>query len=149
MKIALMLLLLTPHLHADEASRYKARLASIARAEYVTNWIYVNVEYQRSPNEVKDPLTTAVSRTGDCADMSGLLMYTLNREGIKARAVLMILPDYLDENGDPQRHMVVILYGIIFDPTKGKSYRSGEFPLRYVVIDDTDYKGLAANWGRK
>jgi len=124
-----LLLLITVSCWADPAS-------DLARAEYVTSWIYANIEYVASPEVIKDPFVTVADGTGDCADDSALLLYTLTREGIEAQLLLLDLLDYVPH------HAVVLLHGVMFDPARGAWFAAGEFPLRYEVRVSVQYTNI-------
>ena len=131
----IVLLCVTVSLSADTVS-------DLERATYVNEWIHRNIEYERSPQVIKGPFTTVKDGTGDCADLSALLLYTLDREGIPAHLVIMVLLDFTDDNGRLLTHAVVLLHGIIFDPANGDSWPEAKYPLRNRRSYEVDYAAV-------
>ena len=114
----------------------------IAKARELTEWVNQHVEYVRSPHVIKTPASTLLTG-GDCADMSGLLIWLLADEGIKASMLLLDLDDFAEH------HAVVSLYGHIYDPTTGRVFRE-RFPLPHRIGDSIGISNLLADWeGRK
>lgn len=125
-------------LHADVES-------DLLRAQHVTSWIYENIEYERSPNVIKDPFVTVSDRIGDCADMSGVLLYTLTNENIDgATIILMYLLDYIDDiTGNYMSHAVVQLHGYWFDAARSKTgYLIEDYPLRYRITKEIEFDAI-------
>ena len=120
-------------LHAD-APEYKKALALCRR-------IYLNVRYIRSETVIKSPLDTFIYG-GDCADMSALMVYLMESEGMHAEIVL------LDLLGYESHHALVLYAGMWFDPTVGKMYTPHHFPFWHIVMDTVENHELLAGWRR-
>jgi len=98
-------------------------------------WIYENVEYVsdigssdwdlKPDDEWQDPVETLTLRTGDCEDMSALLLW-IAVEQFHYEGYLQIL-----YNTETKRyHMCAIIEGRVYEPTIGFSFN--EIPSPYI-----------------
>jgi len=110
----------------------------IVRARELVEWIHEHVEYVPSKDVIKTPADTLMTG-GDCADFSALMIALLKAEEIDAEMLLLDLVDF------EAHHAVVILYGKIFDPVTGRTYRH-DFPLAYTVGGVVSYENLLLDW---
>jgi hypothetical protein len=83
----------------------------------VVQFVNKEIEYEESGRIIKSPSQTLEDGTGDCADMSVLVMYYLLDRGInKSRFVIM---KGVDKNDSYFLHAVVEYKGVYYDPTLG------------------------------
>ncbi len=132
-RATLILLLIASTAHTDPAR-------DLLLAEQTCKWIYTSFKYVRSASENKTAMRTLADREGDCYDLSVLMVAMLAEDGVRANVWIMDLP----ELGD--RHVVVELYGYLYDPTKGVMYHDG-LPMKYRVNYIVSYSMLLLEWG--
>lgn len=126
------------------ASAFGDEAADLERALKLTQQIYERVTYiQDTPLYVKTPAETMFDG-GDCADMSGLLINFLEAEGIQATMQTMRL---LKAPRGQEYHAVVLVHGIIFDPTVGQELGI-VFPRPHIILRTITSQRILADWSR-
>ncbi len=133
MKTLTLLLLIATTAHSDPAR-------DLLLAEQTCKWVYKHIKYVRSATENKTAMRTIADGTGDCYDMAVLMVAMLAEDGVRANVWIMDLPELND------RHVVVELYGFLYDPTKGVMYHDG-LPMVYRVNYILSYSTLLLEWG--
>lgn len=115
-------------------------LDDIRRAQEVNEWVHDIVTYVASPLEIKTPAQTLMTG-GDCADMSALIVWILEDEGIEAEMLLLDLRDF------DRHHAIVRVLGVLFDPVSGLMF-TDEFPLAHKMNYNVSWTTLLvlANW---
>jgi hypothetical protein len=115
-------------------------LDDIRRAKEVNEWVHDIVTYVASPLEIKTPVQTLMTG-GDCADMSALIVWILEDEGIEAEMLLLDLRDF------DRHHAIVRVLGVLFDPVSGLMF-TDEFPLAHKMNYNVSWTTLLvlANW---
>lgn len=113
----------------------------IERARDINLWVHETIPYVVSADRIQEPAYTLL-HGGDCADMSALVMWFLEAEGITSGEMLLL--DLLDY---APHHAIVRVWGVLFDPVSGLMF-TDEFPLAHNINYNVPWPTLVVlgNW---
>ena len=106
----------------------------IERAYDITQWVHETIPYVVSADRIQEPAYTLLNG-GDCADMSALVLFFLEAEGITGELLLLDLLDYAPH------HAIVRVRGVLFDPVSGLMF-TDEFPLAHKMNYNLSWTSL-------
>jgi hypothetical protein len=107
----------------------------IERARDITEWVHETIPYMVSADRIQEPAYTLLNG-GDCADMSALVMWFLEAEGITSGELLLLdLIDYAPH------HAIVRVWDVLFDPVSGLTF-TDQFPLAHKMNHNLSWTSL-------